>query len=221
MFFAGAEINYNHLKKNLQFGQNFQDILSITSAIEQTNSQESMTVNGRISKGFDWKNAVIGIEVNYGKFRLDQLRQSQLVDYEINSQTITGTVSGKPTTFLLFTYKGVWGRNTSKTSGDKVTPTIRSYVNQACLNIKLPKNIAVYVNSEYYYNSASLGNKSLSFIDLGISYICKKVDWRLSWNNIFDTDNYVSAYYGDMNTYQQIYHIRPANVMLKVRFKLI
>ena len=45
-------------------------------------------------------------------------------------------------------------------------------------------------------------------------------NYSLSWNNIFNTDNYTSSYFDAINTFQRIYHIRPSNIMFKVRIKL-
>lgn len=220
MLFAGVDINYNHLRRNMLYGQSFDGILSITSAIEQNNSIENISLSGRISKGFDWKNAVLGVEAAYGLYTSQQLRQSSLVDYKMNMLNITASLNGKPTSFLVFSYKGTWGRSTSRIGKGETSPAIRSLVNHASLDVHLPKGFSLNLNFEHYYNSASLGDKNLSFADLGIKYTWKRMDYRLTWNNIFDTDNYISAYYGDMNAYQHIYHIRPTNVMLKVRFKL-
>jgi len=220
MFFADGDINYNYLKKNLQYAQNFNGILSIISAIKQNNSQQRISVNGRISKGFDWKNSLIGLEANYGIYTTELLRQNNQADYKINRLNIAGSINGKPLPFMIFSYKGIWSRSTGKINANETMPAIKSLVNHLSLTIDLPKGLALNTNYEHYYNSASPGNKNLSFTDIGLTYNRKTVNYRLSWNNIFNTDNYVSAYYDEMNTYQQLYHIRPGNVILVVKFKL-
>lgn len=219
MLFARGSINYNYSKSNMMYGQDFKGILSTTSSIEQTNSQQSVGVGGNISKGFDWKNTLITLEANYGINSSEVLRQNKLVDYKTSGLNITGILSGRPASFLSFSTKGIWGRFGSKMDAEKA-PIIKSFANQTSLNLNLPKDIAVNLNYEYYYNNTSMGDKQLSFLDLGLNYTWKKINLKLTWNNIFDTNQYVSAYYGDLNTYQQIYQIRPGNIMLKVSFKL-
>ena len=203
----------------MMYGQNFKGILSITSAIKQPNSQQGVSMGGNINKGFDWKNTLVTLEANYGINSSEVLRQNKLVDYKAHGLNITGIVSGRPSSFLSFSTKGIWGRYDSKMDMEK-TPTIKSFVNQTSMDINLPKDITVNLNYEYYYNNTSMGDKHLSFTDLGLSYTWKRISYKLFWNNIFDTNQYVSAYYGDLNTYQQIYQIRPSNIMLRVSFKL-
>lgn len=219
MLFARGNINYNYTESNMMYGQNFKGILSITSAIEQPNSQQGVSMGGNISKGFDWKNTLVTLEANYGINSSEVLRQNKLVDYKTHGLNITGIVSGRASSFLSFSTKGIWGRYDSKMDMEKA-PTIKSFVNQTSMDINLPKDITVNLNYEYYYNNTSMGDKHLSFTDLGLSYTWKRISYKLFWNNIFDTNQYVSAYYGDLNTYQQIYQIRPSNIMLRVSFKL-
>lgn len=220
MFFISGGITYNHIKMNMLYQQEFKGILSVTSSVKKFNSLQNIAISGRMSKGFDWKNVTTTLETSYNIYHSEQLRQSKLIDYRMDGLNIALSLAGKPISFMSISYKGIWSRNTSKIDREKSTPAIKSFVNEASLNINLSKDLSLNFGSEYYYNSASLTDKCLFFGDLGATYNRESMDFRLMWNNIFDTNNYITAYYGDMNTYQNIYHIRPSNVMLKVRFKL-
>lgn len=57
------------------------------------------------------------------------------------------------------------------------------------------------------------------------SYGVKRYNWKqiritFDWTNIFDTQNYLTAYYNDISAYRHVYDIRPSQVLLKVRLKL-
>ena len=220
MFFLSSNVSYDYSKNNMLYGQNFQGILSVISSIEQEHSQNGVSVNGHISKGFDWKNIVTTLDVSYGTSSAKQLRQNTLVNCKSKGLNITGSLDCKPVPCAIFAYKGIWGKNWSKIESGENSSSFSSFVNNLSLDISLPKSLSINFGYEHYYNSASLGSKNLSFTDMGISYIWKKINYSLSWNNIFNTDNYTSSYFDAINTFQRIYHIRPSNIMFKVRIKL-
>lgn len=220
MFFFSSGLNYNYSKSNILYGQNFQGILSVISSIEQEHSQNGVSVNSHISKGFDWKNIVTTLNASYGTSSAEQLRQNTLIDCRSKGLNLTGSLDCKPVSYVVFAYKGVWGKSWTKIESGENASSFNSFVNNLSLDISLPKNLSINLGYEHYYNSASLGSKRLSFTDLGMSYVWKKMHYSLSWNNIFNTDNYTSSYYDAINTFQRIYHIRPSNIMLKVMLKL-
>jgi len=55
MFFSGVGMIYFHNKNSVTYTQQFEDYLSVSSFIPQSNSGNSVLATGRISKGFDWK----------------------------------------------------------------------------------------------------------------------------------------------------------------------
>jgi glutathione S-transferase len=64
------------------------------------------------------------------------------------------------------------------------------------------------------------GHKNFSLADLALAYTYKNVRYSLDWTNILNTSKYVSAWYGNLNSYYSEYNIRPAQVMLNMQFKL-
>ncbi|WP_352422604.1 hypothetical protein [Proteiniphilum sp.] len=58
------------------------------------------------------------------------------------------------------------------------------------------------------------------FGNLGARYRMKNVDWMLDWTNIFNTRQFVTYSYNDISSYSSVYRLRPAEALLKVRFKI-
>lgn len=220
MFFMNGGISYNYTKRDVLYGQYFRDVLTLTSAIEQDNSSYGMSLDARISKGFYLMGITLSLQGSYGTYSSRQLRQGALVKYENDGLNFSGLFNASPTSWLLITYKGTWSRNWGKVESQEAFSPIRIFVNNISGNIKMPKDISLYAGYEHYYNSAAIGNHYLSFTDLGLKYNWKACNISLSWTNIFNTHNYISAYYNSANSYYQNYEIRGSNVMLKVRMKI-
>jgi hypothetical protein len=220
MFFAGGSISFVHSHSNVIYGQTFDGILTITQLNSQPSSGNSFLLSGRMSKGFDWKKLVISADINWSKEQSDQLRQNSLVNYQ--SQWFSTNLSGNMnlTKWLIAEYRALWRSSNSELSTGEEYPSIQSINQWAKLNFSLPFDINLNASFEHYYNSALQGHKNFSLADLALAYTYKNVRYSLDWTNILNTSKYVSAWYGNLNSYYSEYNIRPAQVMLNMQFKL-
>jgi hypothetical protein len=220
MFFAGGSLNYRNQKSNILYDQFFQDILIRTSAIEKVNSSENSSVSGRLSKGFYWMNLTTTMDVAWINYESELLRQTELVYYKNKGWNISGSLNMKPVSFLLVSYRSAGGENWSEiVSLEKFSP-MRTFVNLISTDFLLPNDIRLNLNYEHYYNSSAIENKYMSFTDLSADYTWKRINFSLSWMNIFNVNNYVTSSVGDLTAYYNIYKIRPSNVLFKMQLKL-
>ncbi len=219
MFFISGGVSYNHNKRNILYGQTFKGVLSLTSALENDNSSENISVKGEISKGIDLMSIVASLDATYGKYASEQLIQSRIVQYKNNGVNIGGKLSSKPVSWLFINYTGTWNRSWSKIGANESSP-IRSFVNNISTDLNLLKTFSLNVNYEHYYNNAVPGNRYNSFTDLAMKYVWKDMHISLTWKNIFDTHSYATAYYNDLNAYRNVYEIRGTNILLKIILQL-
>ena len=221
MFFAGGGISFNRYHSEGMYAQTFDGLLSVTQVAMQSNGGNSFSVNGRMSKGFDWKALVFSAEASWGKSMSEQMRQSKLVTYESQWTNASASVNLKPFHWFLTEYKVSWERSTGKASSGECFEPIQSFMQRAVIDISLPLGISLNGSLEHYYNSAIQGDKNFSLADLGLMYVNRGIRYSLDWTNIFNTEKYVSASYGALNSYYSEYGIRPMAVMLTVSFKLL
>jgi hypothetical protein len=59
------------------------------------------------------------------------------------------------------------------------------------------------------------------FGNAGIKYKWEKVDIMLDWTNIFNTDKFITYSYNDISSYYSAYSLRPTELLLRVRFKIL
>ena len=219
MFFISGGVSYDHNKRNILYGQTYQGILSLTSALENDNSSENMSVRGEISKGIDLMGIVASLNATYGKYSSEQLIQSRLVKFKSNGVNIAGNLNSKPLSWLYISYTGTWNKSWSKIEANESSP-IRAFVNNVSADLYLAKTFSLNVNYEHYYNNAVPGNQYNSFTDLAIKYVWKDMHISLTWKNIFDSHSYATAYYSELNSYRNVYEIRGTNILLKIILQL-
>ncbi|MDP4290458.1 MAG: carboxypeptidase-like regulatory domain-containing protein [Bacteroidota bacterium] len=219
MFFLSGGISYNRSTRNILYGQTFKGILTLTSALENDNSSENVSVRGEISKGIDLMGIVASLNATYGKYSSEQLIQSRLVNYKSNSVNIAGSLNSRPLKWLYINYTGGLNRSWSKIEATESSP-IRAFVNNVSADLSLSKTLSLNVNYEHYYNNAVPGNQNNSFTDLAMKYVWKDMHISLTWTNIFDTHSYATAYYSDLNSYRNVYEIRGTNILLKIMLQL-
>jgi len=219
MFFMSGGVSYNHNKRNILYGQTYKGILTLTSALENDNTSENVSVRGEISKGIDLMGIVASLNGTYGKYSSEQLIQSQLVKFKSNGVNIAGSLSSKPLKWLYVSYTGTWNKSWSKIEAKESSP-IRAFVNNVSADLYLAKTFSLNVNYEHYYNNAVPGNQYNSFTDLAIKYVWKDLHISLTWKNIFDTHSYATAYYSELNAYRNVYEIRGTNILLKIILQL-
>jgi hypothetical protein len=220
MLFMNGSITYNYTKRDILFGQIFQGILTRTSALEQDNTSTNVSVNGRISKGFYLMGIVTSLDALYGTYSSEQLRQEKLVQFKNNGLNINGSLNARPASWLSIAYKGTWSRNWSKIEAIEAFTPIKIFINNISCDINLPKDVTLTASYEHYYNNAAIGSRNLSFTDLALQYNWQTLYLSLSWANIFNTNNYISAYNNNLNSYYQKYEIRGSDILLKIRMKI-
>src|SRR3712207_9395877 len=88
MFFAGGGISFNRYHSEGMYAQTFDGLLSVTQVAMQSNGGNSFSVNGRMSKGFDWKALVVSADASWGKSASEQMRQSKLVTYRSEERRV-------------------------------------------------------------------------------------------------------------------------------------
>lgn len=220
MFFMSGGIFYNKSKNNILFGQTLNGILNITSAIEQDNTSENISLKGHISKGIYLMGIVFSIDASYGKYSSEQLTQNLLLKYKNNAVNIAGSLSSKPASWLFLNYTGTWNKSWNKIDANESSSSIHTFVNNVSADLYISKMLSLNANFEHYYNNAIPAHRYNSFTDLAIKYAWKDMHISLVWKNIFNTNSYTSAYYSGINSYLHVYEIRGTNILLKIKFKL-
>jgi len=220
--FGNLRTSYTNTGSNLLFGTEYQGILSVRQTWAIPTNTESYSVSGYMNKGIDAIASTIRLGGSYSNSRSVQLTQNELFRYRSNRYSISPEISTKLRSWGSFNYKFSFGesRNKVQNSTNNFKP-IRTTSQSARLNIFPAKALRFNLDYEYFYNSAiASGDRTMSFLDAGGTYKWKDIEFNLSYTNILNTKQYISASYSDISTYYSAFDLRPAEVLLKVRFKI-
>lgn len=219
LFLNGA-INYNHAWRNLLYGCNYQGIMSVKTTIDRPTESDSYSVNLGGSKGLDFWSSTLRASASYSTNKGEQLIQDEKLKYRSQSYSAGGSINASPVKYLGMAYNFRWSESKSYVieKEQRFTP-IKSYAQDVKLNVYPMSSLTINISAEHRYNSAAQ-KRHTAFGNAGVKFKRNKLDLELEVNNLFNTKQYVTAYYSDISSYYYSYDLRPLSVLLKARFKL-
>jgi len=218
--FASIEMGYNQFRNEIMYAQKFDGALMTVSAVELENTGNYFSIKARAGKGFDWKKLSINAEASWGKGLTPQLRQDSLIEYKSNGLNANMTFSLSITDHIQVFNKCSWSSVSGRTNEDDKLKPINNFIDAANLSFVLNNGLIFSMGFEYYDTRSGNRKQNFYLVDLGVTYIWKRIRFTLDYNNILNTDEYVYAFYGTLSSYYSEYKIRPASVLLSARFKL-
>jgi hypothetical protein len=221
MLFSNLSVSYNRNDPKVLYGYTLNGIFSNITTQETDRYSEGYSSNFYLSKGFYWKGLTFSLTGKWNKSHSPLLRQNEVVKYLSESYSASGSIKIDPFKFLSLSYDGTWYSGKSKQESGEEFPTVRTFTGNALASVQLPLSIFFDVSLNHYYNNQAVGNKSFALSNLSLSLQTKKVRYSLSCLNLFNVRNYTYSYIGEMAKYYSEYHIRPRQVMLTIRFKVL
>jgi hypothetical protein len=222
MWHARVNAGYSRNRRNLLSGYTYQGIISIKNTIDQPTVSERFGVGLYMDKGTDFLDAVIRLSADYTESSSEQFIQNNIIAYNTQYFRINPSIEFKPFSFTSIYYSFVYAQSKNYTKGNsKEFPAIKTASQNGRINFYITRALTLNMMMEHQYNSSIIvGDRYIFFADASLKFKHKQFDIELGYNNIFNTKHYVSARYNDINTYYYTYELRPANLLLKIRFKL-
>ncbi|MDH6307601.1 hypothetical protein M2451_000051 [Dysgonomonas sp. PFB1-18] len=220
--FGTVYVDYFHNRANLLYDYYYQDILKVQSTIDMPNTTKGLNVYLSISKDIESLRSKVFLNGSYKNSQSSQINQGKVIDYSNQGFSLSPRIITNLGSVASVQYQFRYSQNESKikTGGEKFKP-IRSTSQDVQLNIFPTKSLIINLRYEHFYNNAIVsGSRSISFGDIRVKYKWKKVELMLDYTNVFNVKQFVSAFYNDVSRYYSSYDLRPAEVMLKARFKL-
>jgi hypothetical protein len=218
--FINADFNYNRLWKNLLYGYNYQGIMSMKTTIDQPTQSSGNALRLNASKGLDFWSATARAFGGYTAGQGELLIQNEILNHRSQTYNVGGGLNMSPASFFGINYSFAWNQSRSYTvERSSRFPAIRATSQSARINLFPHKTLTVSFNLEHQYNSAA-HTRYTTFADAGVKFKHKQWDLELEANNLFNSKQYISTTYSEIRTYYSSYNLRPANLLLKLRFKL-
>ncbi len=221
-WFISMDANYTRNRANLLYAYEYQGILRMLKTIEMPCVSKNARVGMYISKELETLASVISVHANYSHARSLQANQGEVTPFRSHFWNLSPGITTKITKYANLSYQMTFNRATSRiTNNDEKLSPISTMSHKPSINLFPVKGLNIYLGYEYFYNNAIMeGSRHMSFGDIGIRYNWKKAEVRLDYTNIFNTRRYVSASYSETSRYYYAYELRPAEVLVKVKFKI-
>jgi hypothetical protein len=220
--FSYLDLIYEYTTSNMIRDYSYMGILQIQNNIRQSVSSHTYGARGNISKNvYTWRTTFSVMGYYYDIFS-SQLVQNKLVAYQYRYYGLQPKIESQLSSWAGLSYTLWWnGSQTFIKEENLVNSPIQSVSNYVKLYFYPVKRLEFMVGYEHYYNSFMTEGKNKHFADLGISYRWKWADFSLTWSNIINTHQYITASYTGLDEFVNIFEIRPSQVLLKVKFKIL
>lgn len=220
MLFMSINASYDYSCNNITYGQDFYNIISVLTSLDKNNRSKGYSLSFIFNKGLSWKKMLIQASVTGNSTLYTQFQQGQLLDSRDKNIKTLFSVTCTPFSQMQLSCRSIWWKNWNKLMVNGNITSFSSMKNKGSLSYSILKDLIFTFDYEHYYNSASLSNKNLSFMDSRLTFIHKNIHYILECNNLLNVQNYVSAYYSPVNSFYNVYNIRPLSIMFKLKIKL-
>ena len=196
-------------------------ILSNATSILHPHSAQQFGANFTIGKSVDAISSELRANGGYSRSKSIALNQGVISPYTLDSYSISASSTTDIGRFMIVKYSGSYSQNRSSVDDSRLKPM--HYFTQSLHTSFIPKKGLIFnIGFNHYYNNAIQSSaRSSWFGNAGIKYKLKNVDLMLDWTNIFNTRRFVTYSYSDVSSYYSEYTLRPAEVLLRIRFKIL
>lgn len=220
--FVNLSASYFKNKSNLLAAYDYQGVLAIKKTYAIENILQGHSFQAQLSKGVDAIGGTIKLDISYSSGTGNQISQGELLKFGNRNFRLAPSLTAKSASWASLYYRLQYtqAKNTLSGSVTNLKP-INAVSQNTRLNFFPTKQITLNLSHEYFnVNAIAAGNNTIHFADLGIRYNVKDMQFSLTYDNIFNAKQYVSAVFNEVSAYYSAYNLRPAQVMLGFRFKL-
>lgn len=220
--FLNMGSSYFRNKMNLLYGYDYLGILSVRKTYHTINIADEYTAYLRASKGIDKLASTVTFEADYSDAAASQISQEQIVNFINEYYVIKPGFSSKIGKWASFSYSYQYMESKNKVRNNiSIFPSIQTRTQRSQLNLFPVEGFTINLAYEKFYNNAvTSGNRTVDFADVGIKIKFRKMEFNLKYTNIFNAEQYISASFSDISSFYSVYRLRPAQILIKVRFKI-
>lgn len=207
--------------RNMLYDTHYNGILSSATSILHPHSAQSYGVSTSVSKSIDAISSEGRLSTGYSRNSSVALNQGVISPYSGENYSVSGSITTDIGRFMIVKYNGSYSQNRSIVGNSRLKPM--HYFTQSLNTSFIPKKGLVFnIGFNHYYNNTIQSSaRSSWFGNTSIKYKLKNVDLMLDWTNVFNTRQFVTFSYSDVSSYYSEYTLRPSEVLLRVRFKIL
>ena len=191
----------------------------LIETFEKDNTSRSHRMGAEISRHFRKINSTIDFGLSYSLSIGDRLLNNELTQVKNRNLSWRFGVESKLTNWMSVSYDGELSF-LQTTLAERDFKKIKNQQHLLDLTIFPDGNQYFQIETEYYFNNLSSGNRNSYFVNLGYQYTLtkRKIDLAASWNNVLGTEEFVQVSTNEFTYVQSTYRLRPSQVLLRLKF---
>ena len=219
--FMTIGVNWMNNWRNMLYDTRYTGILSNATSILHPHSAQQFGANLSIGKSVDAISSELRANGGYVRNKSIALNQGVISPFTSDSYNVSATSTTDIGRFMIAKYSAVYSQSQIRVSHIRLNPM--HYFTQSLNTSFIPKKGLIFnIGFNHYFNNAIQSSaRSSWFGNTGIKYKLKNVDLMLDWTNVFNTRRFVTYSYSDVSSYYSEYTLRPSEVLLRVRFKIL
>ncbi len=218
--FLSGSYSFNRSKNNLLYSNQIgEDGNIVLQAIERENFTNSNNFNVNGSKYFSHLHATLKINTQYSFITREQLLNGNYTEVKNKTLSLNANLDAEIFSWLSTAYDATFSFYETSFENEQFQQ-VETTKHTLGLFFFLTDNQYLNAEAEYYGNSLSEANGSNYFMNLGYQYSLKKpkIDLNISWNNILNTAEFITAYGNEFSYVESRYELRPSQVVASVKF---
>ncbi len=220
--FLNIGADYFQNKTNLLYGYDYRGLLTLINSYRIDNTARGHRFYAQLSKGIEAIHGTVRLNAGYTGSTGNRISRDERVGFSDRSFRLEPALDVKIGSLgnLQYSFRYMQGRNTIHGGGRGPEP-IRSGSQSTRLNLFPAKGVTFHLAHDYFYfHVSTAGRRTAQFADAALTYHYKTMQISLNYDNIFNTRQYISASNNETSSYYSTYTLRPAQVLLGLRFKI-
>ena len=209
-----------HIWRNTLPDVRYNGILNITTSIRYPNTSNNYSLG--FSLGKNVSASEVRITAGYSESNSIALNQGVISPYTSRAYRVSPSINSTIIRSLILYYNAGYVQNHVSVNNIRLREPIHNFTQNINTSIISMKSLIFNIGFNHYYNNAIQSSaRSSWFANAGVRYKIKQMDVMLDWTNILNTRRFVTYSHSDVSSYYSEYVLRPSEVLLKVRFKIL
>lgn len=220
--FANVNASWLRSSRNLMTAYEYDGLQTIRTVYDIPYVTDVWSATGNVSKGFGFLDSTVKLNGAFTQTSSRQVIDAQAVPYTSSYWSANLMYAVAPAPWFGGALAVAYGESLAYTELSRSeAPTPRQCTGRLDLNFFPTRRIVVNVSVEDNYTNMTEGSRNAWFGDMKVMYRTGRFDWELKLDNVFNRRTFTKVSYTDMDIYRSTYVLRPRNIMLKVRFKIL
>lgn len=213
--FCNVDITLMREARDFIYCTEYSGIYLIDNTIDYQNVARSAQFSMGMSKGLNAIRGNIDLKFDYITGRTPYQRQGKILDSRSNISAVTVLITSNPFECFDIKYNAV-ARIGYNSLENHQLPSTSSVSQDLQLGVRFSNRVWWTTGVQDYYSSLSGSSHNILFIDSGLSYKNKRVEYSLTARNLTNAKVMETTYINTMNTHSQSISLRPLSVVFTI-----